>query len=327
MAKTRLLLPRFSQALKIKSMTESFLNRTLFLTIAMLLSLQATHVAANSSAGAGAGAGAAVITSVSGTSFVSHEGQIKPLAPNDSVFQGDLLTTGPTGSIKMIFSDDSILDLGPQTSFRVEKFTASGPGDRVGVFSLLYGRMRSLVTKAIGEKSKLEIRTQDAVMGVRGTELVVNSPQSGAGSGQTELTVLTGSVAMSIPKLDNATVEVGAGAQAIATPTMATAPQAIKLDSTQLAGVAQASRVSDSTFERTVSVDEGVRNDKAPPLATNKLMAMASIAVAKDTVTEGAPPTLLIKGPGAFNPFDAMSGNLVRVVPKTFQTFTVRLAR
>src|SRR5262245_19727908 len=91
---------------------------------------------------------AGTLASLSGTVNVLRAGQTRPGAVNDPLFAGDLVTTGEVGAAKMIFADDSVLDLGPKSSFKVDSFQAKGSGDRAAIFSVLYGRLRALVTHA-----------------------------------------------------------------------------------------------------------------------------------------------------------------------------------
>lgn len=108
------------------------------------------------------------------------EEKVKVFAP---VFQGDQLVTGKDGRIKVLFSDDSVISLAPDTAFKVDQMVYDpAKQERTGLMSLLRGRIRGFVAK-YGEaiKSKYNISTPTAVAGIRGTILTMGTNTGGAG--------------------------------------------------------------------------------------------------------------------------------------------------
>ncbi|MBI3543803.1 MAG: FecR domain-containing protein [Deltaproteobacteria bacterium] len=247
-------------------------------------------------------------------------------APNDSVFPGEALVTDDTASAKLLLRDDSLIDIGPRTSFRVEAFTARGAGDRTAVFSVLYGRLRALVTKAISNDTKFEVKTSTAIMGVRGTEFIVNAPAGGGAgvAGRTDVVVVSGNVAFAAPKFGSQSVMVGPAGHAAAFAGMTAAPKVDMLTPGQLASVTQAARVSDNTFTRTVSVDAGVRNERAPAAATPLAGATGGVAAASAAVNTDKAETA-VRGTGTFSVADTLATAPAIVLPGNLQTVTVRL--
>ncbi|MBI3556877.1 MAG: FecR domain-containing protein [Deltaproteobacteria bacterium] len=118
--------------------------------------------------------------------------------PNDGIVQTDLVTTGADGSTKILFSDQTILDLGPSSSLKITEYALRQLENRTAVFNLLYGKLRALVNRKVGENGSVEVRTHDAAMGVRGTEFVINVPPTGQDS-QTRVMVISGEVRVSPP--------------------------------------------------------------------------------------------------------------------------------
>jgi hypothetical protein len=87
----------------------------------------------------------------------------------------DVLRTGPDGSAGITFSDNSLLSIGPNTVFEIDKYqfdTTTHAGEFQG--SLKQGRLAAISGKMVKQSPEsMKIRTPSAVMGVRGTEFVV----------------------------------------------------------------------------------------------------------------------------------------------------------
>jgi hypothetical protein len=78
--------------------------------------------------------------------------------------------------VKLIFIDKSQMNIGPSSEMKIESFS----GKESGVIDLVKGKIRSQVTKDYlqikeKDKSKLFIKTQNAVMGIRGTDFMIST--------------------------------------------------------------------------------------------------------------------------------------------------------
>ncbi len=100
---------------------------------------------------------------------------VKELKSGDTIVEGSIINTSSHGSVKLLMSDRTLLDLGPSTLFKIDEYKTSGKKKKIRQASLTleYGKIRALVTKRLGKKSKFRIRTRSATMGVRGTEFMV----------------------------------------------------------------------------------------------------------------------------------------------------------
>ena len=92
-----------------------------------------------------------------------------------SVQASDVITTGADGSAGITFTDNSLVSVGPNTVFAIDKYrfdSTTHAGEFEG--SLKKGRLAAIsgkMVKALPES--MRIRTPSAIMGVRGTEFVV----------------------------------------------------------------------------------------------------------------------------------------------------------
>jgi hypothetical protein len=139
--------------------------------------------------------------------------QVRVLKPGDSIFREDVINTGSEGSVKILFSDQSIMDLGPSSLFKVDQFeSGSDPKKRKVEMSLAYGRVRAAINQKVGSEGKFKIKTRAATMGVRGTEFYVMSDilssiagkeskgEAAASAPKTQVLVTEGKVEVTTPK-------------------------------------------------------------------------------------------------------------------------------
>jgi hypothetical protein len=102
--------------------------------------------------------------------------QVRHLKPADAVYLEDVINTDSNGSVKILFQDQSIMDLGQSSLFKVEHYENKGKSeDRKVEMSLSYGKIRAAINQKIGTLGKFKIKTRAATMGVRGTEFYVMS--------------------------------------------------------------------------------------------------------------------------------------------------------
>jgi hypothetical protein len=133
---------------------------TLCLT-ALLLSLAVPTPASALEAGR-------VITITPGV-VVQRGAQTLPLKAQDTVEQGDTLTTDATGRVRILFSDDGSIALGPNTVFTLESYVADGAKPS---FSgrMAKGLLRSITGKIVEQNpSGFALSTPEVTIGIRGS--------------------------------------------------------------------------------------------------------------------------------------------------------------
>jgi hypothetical protein len=87
----------------------------------------------------------------------------------------DVIVTGADGSAGVTFSDNSLVSVGPNSVFAIDKYsfdTTTHVGEFEG--NLRKGRLAAISGKMVKQSPEsMKIRTPSAIMGVRGTEFVV----------------------------------------------------------------------------------------------------------------------------------------------------------
>jgi hypothetical protein len=102
-------------------------------------------------------------------------GKTVKLKKDDWVREGSVVKTADKSFVKLIFIDKSQMNIGPNSEMKIAKFS----GNDAGIIDLVKGKIRSQVTKDYlqmkdKDKSKLFIKTPNAVMGVRGTDFQIS---------------------------------------------------------------------------------------------------------------------------------------------------------
>ena len=123
-----------------------------------------------------AGNKAAVVKLIRGEAFVHTGSQKMKLKVNDWIDAGSTIQTSSKSFLKIIFIDKSQMNIGASSEVKVEKFHSKD----AGVIDLVRGKIRSQVTKDYLQidgknKSKLFIKTPNAVMGIRGTDFLITT--------------------------------------------------------------------------------------------------------------------------------------------------------
>lgn len=137
-------------------------------------------------AGAAYGADAApagTISMLTGrATAVGADGTVRALREDDRVFEGEVLSTGPSTYLNVVFRDNGRILLRPNTRFAIDQFKYQAPAAANGravaaapvesaFFRLLKGGFRA-VTGAVGKRDQADyrVRTPVATIGIRGTD-------------------------------------------------------------------------------------------------------------------------------------------------------------
>ena len=133
-------------------------------------------------------------------------GKTTKLKKDDWVKEGSVVKTADKSFVKLIFIDKSQMNIGPNSEMKIAKFS----GNESGIIDLVKGKIRSQVTKDYlqmkdKDKSKLFIKTPNAVMGIRGTDFLITfnafeNDKKNPGQGNSSVVLFEGDV--SFNKMD-----------------------------------------------------------------------------------------------------------------------------
>ncbi len=106
---------------------------------------------------------------------LERAGAVLPVHVGSALQTSDVIVTGPDGAAGITFSDNSLVSIGPDSVFAIDRY-AFDSTTNAGTFEgdLRKGRLAAVSGKMVQQKPEsMRIRTPSAIMGVRGTEFVV----------------------------------------------------------------------------------------------------------------------------------------------------------
>ncbi len=148
------------------------------------------------------GAPAGKIASIEGpadtTTIDIRNGQaLTTAAAGDTIYVGDHILTPSTLSVSVTLADESEVVIGPDSDFMVKQTgTELEPTTHL---QMLYGMLHAVVKKIYTDEHPFLVETPTSVMGVRGTEFVVELDKA---TGDSTVHTLEGSVAMARSRSD-----------------------------------------------------------------------------------------------------------------------------
>ena len=135
-------------------------------------------LAALLASGAAAAADAAgIVKRLQGGVTLQRDGQTLPLAPGTAVQVGDRLVTGPDGAVGLTMADDTLLTAGPGSTLVISEFRFNSTTNEGSLLATLLKGTLNMVTGLIAKQTPqaVNVQTRNAVMGVRGTDFIVDA--------------------------------------------------------------------------------------------------------------------------------------------------------
>jgi len=119
---------------------------------------------------------AALVKLIKGEAKAVVNGKEVILKADDWIDGGAVVKTSEKSFVKLVFIDKSQMNVGPLSEIKIEKFHSKD----AGVIDLVKGKIRSQVSKDYlqiqgKDRSKLFIKTKNAVMGIRGTDFMITT--------------------------------------------------------------------------------------------------------------------------------------------------------
>ena len=118
---------------------------------------------------------AGVVKDAKGKVQVEREGSLAGIASGRKILENDVILTGKDGSVGIIFRDDTLMSLGPNSRIVIDKFLFA-PKDKS--FSFVTSMSKGTASVATGLIGKLapdtmKFKTPSATLGVRGTRFLI----------------------------------------------------------------------------------------------------------------------------------------------------------
>lgn len=151
-----------------------------------------------------------VIATTGSVTITSKVAGARPASLRLSVNPNDVIKTGPKSSTKILFDDNTILNVGEDTQFEITEYVYDPRrAKRSTIFKMAQGTLKAVVAAFYSStNSRFEIRTPTAVAAARGTEYVVWTFVQ-AGQVFTGIAVTTGTVTLTNAAGQSVTVAAG----------------------------------------------------------------------------------------------------------------------
>ncbi len=121
--------------------------------------------------------GVATVKSVQGELHLERGGQSLPVAVGTRLLQADTVVTGTDGATGLTFNDGTLIGLGADSRFVIDRFRFDRAAS-AGEFQSTLSRGRMAVVSGRIAKSQVDamkVRTPTSLLGIRGTEFVVEA--------------------------------------------------------------------------------------------------------------------------------------------------------
>jgi hypothetical protein len=127
------------------------------------------------------------VVAIRGKAFIERDDKSFEAEVRDNLFMNDTVSTKEASRAKMLFIDDSVLTIGENSQVVIKEVIYSKHKMGRSVFSLVEGKMRSIVGK-----TQFEVHTPTAVAAARGTVILTETGVTEDGRRYTIIIVLEG---------------------------------------------------------------------------------------------------------------------------------------
>ncbi len=118
---------------------------------------------------------AGIVKTLKGAASIARQEKVVPASGGQKIFKGDTIKTGPDGSLGIIFEDDTLLSLGPNSEVVIDEYVfAPAQGNMSIVTRMIKGTatyLSGIIAKLSPQSVKFE--TPTATLGIRGTKFCV----------------------------------------------------------------------------------------------------------------------------------------------------------
>lgn len=122
-------------------------------------------------------AAAGMFKRVDGEVRVERGGAALPASVGMTLFAADTVVTGAGGAAGITFDDNTLMSLGPSSRYTIDQFRFNSTTHEGNFESTLSKGRLAVVSGKIAkhEQDAMKVRTPNSILGVRGTEFIVEA--------------------------------------------------------------------------------------------------------------------------------------------------------
>ena len=137
--------------------------------------------------------------------------EVKEAKVGDQIEKGSIFRTSPGSKARLIYPNGDQINVASASAYRVSWTVAEAKNTNATKaktqINLMYGKLRGIIEKG-GPRSRLQVKTKSAVMGVRGTDFFVEEDTK---SGETYFSIIRGKVEVKSTAKNTLPVDIVAG--------------------------------------------------------------------------------------------------------------------
>ena len=116
-----------------------------------------------------------IIKSVSGNALIVRQAETLQADINTRIQKGDKLKTAADGKMGIIFEDDTVISMGPDSQLAIEDFLFQPDEKKMSFIARIFYGTISFLSGQIAKLAPdlVNIETPDATIGMRGTHVLV----------------------------------------------------------------------------------------------------------------------------------------------------------
>jgi hypothetical protein len=120
---------------------------------------------------------AGVVRKSAGVARVVRQGNPVPATVGMKLLPGDAIETGRDGSVGIVLRDDSLVSLGPDSRFAIDRFLFAPAEGKLGLVGRLSRGTLEYLSGIIGKLAPESVRFDTPVssIGIRGTHVILKS--------------------------------------------------------------------------------------------------------------------------------------------------------
>lgn len=118
---------------------------------------------------------AGMIKTAKGNAAIERDGNRTPVRPGAPVLGNDHIVTGTDGSVGITLRDETLLSVGPNSNVWLEKYAFDATTHEGALDATVKRGTMAVISGKLSKQSPgaVRFRTPSAILGVRGTEFVI----------------------------------------------------------------------------------------------------------------------------------------------------------
>lgn len=115
------------------------------------------------------------VKKLNGTATLTRGKAASQVKPGDPVYMGDVLKTGPAGSMGVTFKDNTMISIGPNTVYTIDEYVYQPKDEKISFVSRVSKGTLNFVSGNMAKMApgSVKVNTSVGTVGIRGTHFLV----------------------------------------------------------------------------------------------------------------------------------------------------------